>query len=36
MSTTGFAIFVFVGFVLPVPLLAWLDKPRGSGKPPAE
>jgi hypothetical protein len=28
MSTTGFAIFCLVGFLVPVPLLAWLDRPR--------
>ena len=28
MSVTGFAIFCLVGFLLPVPLLAWLDRPR--------
>lgn len=26
MSTTGMAIFVFVGFLLPVPILHWLDR----------
>jgi hypothetical protein len=28
MSVTGFAIFVLVGFVVPIPILAWLDRPR--------
>ena len=28
MTSTGFAIFVLVGFLLPVPILAWLDRPR--------
>jgi hypothetical protein len=28
MSTTGLAVFVFVGFLLPVPLLHWLDRPK--------
>ena len=28
MTTTGLAIFVFVGFIVPVPLLHWLDAPR--------
>jgi hypothetical protein len=28
MSPTGFAIFCLVGFLLPVPILAWLDGPR--------
>ena len=33
MTPTGLAIFVFVGFLLPVPLLHWLDAVRGdSGK----
>lgn len=31
MSPTGFAIFVLVGFLLPVPLLSWLDRPRRKG-----
>jgi hypothetical protein len=26
MTESGLAIFVLVGFVLPVPLLAWLDR----------
>ena len=28
MSSTGIALFVFLGFALPIPLLAWLDRPR--------
>jgi hypothetical protein len=28
MSPAGFAIFCLVGFLLPVPILAWLDRPR--------
>jgi hypothetical protein len=28
MSSTAFGILVLVSFVLPVPLLAWLDRPR--------
>ncbi len=28
MSNAGLAVFVLVGFLLPVPLLAWLDRPR--------
>jgi hypothetical protein len=28
MSASGFAIFCLVGFLLPVPLLVWLDRPR--------
>ena len=34
MSTNGFAIFCFFGFLIPVPVLAWLDRPR-KPKPPA-
>jgi len=32
MTTAGLAVFVFVGFLLPVPVLHWLDRPR----PPAD
>jgi hypothetical protein len=28
MSSTMFGILVLVSFVLPVPLLTWLDRPR--------
>jgi hypothetical protein len=28
MTPIGFAIFCLVGFLLPVPILAWLDRPR--------
>ncbi len=28
MSATAFGVFVFFGFVVPVPILAWLDRPR--------
>jgi hypothetical protein len=28
MTATGFGLFCFIGFLLPVPLLAWLDRPR--------
>ena len=28
MSEAGLAIFVLTGFLLPVPLLAWLDRRR--------
>jgi hypothetical protein len=28
MSPAGFAIFCLVGILLPVPILAWLDRPR--------
>lgn len=30
MSVSGFAIFVVAAFAVPVPLLAWLDRPRKS------
>jgi len=28
VSSFGFGLFCLLGFVLPVPLLAWLDRPR--------
>lgn len=28
MTAAGFAVFVFAAFLIPVPLLAWLDRPR--------
>jgi hypothetical protein len=28
MSAFGFGLFCLLGFTLPVPLLAWLDRPR--------
>jgi hypothetical protein len=28
MTTAGLAIFVFFAFLLPVPLIHWLDAPR--------
>jgi hypothetical protein len=28
MSSTAFGLLVLVSFVLPVPLLSWLDRPR--------
>jgi len=28
MNSIGLAIFVFVGFLAPVPLIHWLDAPR--------
>jgi len=35
MTSQGFAIFCLVGFLLPVPLLAWLDRrPRDRAEPP--
>jgi hypothetical protein len=30
MSVTGLAIFVFLAFLVPVPLLDWLDRPARS------
>jgi hypothetical protein len=33
MTEAGFAVFVLAAFVLPIPLLAWLDaKPRERGR----
>jgi len=31
MNVAGFAIFCVFGFLAPIPLLAWLDRPRGPG-----
>lgn len=31
MTPSGFAVFALVGFLLPVPILAWLDRPRKGG-----
>ena len=28
MTPTGFGLFCLIAFLLPVPLLAWLDRPR--------
>ena len=28
MSESGLAIFVVLAFLIPVPLLSWLDRPR--------
>jgi hypothetical protein len=28
MNTAGLALFVFVAFLVPVPILDWLDRPR--------
>jgi hypothetical protein len=28
VTPVGFALFALVGFVIPVPLLAWLDRPK--------
>ena len=30
MTAAGLAIFVFLAFLVPVPILAWLDRPRSS------
>lgn len=35
MSVAGLAIFVFVGFLAPVPLLHWLDRPSPGAVRPA-
>jgi len=32
MNATGFAVFAFAAFLVPVPLLAWLD--RAARRPP--
>ncbi len=33
MTSSGFAIFALLGFLVPVPIIAWLDRPRKpSGK----
>lgn len=28
MTSAGLAVFVFFAFLLPVPLIHWLDRPR--------
>jgi hypothetical protein len=28
MTPVGLAVFVFLAFLVPVPILAWLDRPR--------
>ena len=28
MTPTGLAVFVLISFLIPVPILAWLDRPR--------
>jgi hypothetical protein len=33
VNATGFGLFCLLGFLLPVPLIAWLDRPR---KPPGD
>lgn len=30
MSEAGLAVFVLLGFLLPVPILVWLDRPAAS------
>jgi hypothetical protein len=37
MTSSGFALFCLLGFLIPVPVLAWLDRPRrkGAGEPKA-
>ena len=30
MTASGFGLFCLLGFVIPVPLIAWLDRPRRS------
>jgi hypothetical protein len=32
MSEAGLALFVVVGFLLPVPVLVWLDRPRNPSR----
>lgn len=34
MTAQTFAVFCFAAFVIPVPLLAWLDRPRVKGRDP--
>lgn len=35
MTSTGFAVFACLAFLVPVPLLAWLDRaPRRGGRQP--
>jgi hypothetical protein len=36
MTTTGLAIATFLVFIFPVPLLSWLDRPRGGADRKAE
>lgn len=31
MSSAGLAIFVLVAFLIPIPILTWLDRPRRGG-----
>ena len=30
MTPLAFAVFALVSFLLPVPILAWFDRPRGA------
>jgi hypothetical protein len=32
MTSQAFAIFCFLGFLIPVPILAWLDRAPGPPK----
>jgi hypothetical protein len=38
MTTTALAVFVFIAFLVPIPLLHWLDLPRrpADGEPGPE
>lgn len=31
MTPSGLAVLVFLSFLVPVPVLAWLDRPRPPG-----
>jgi hypothetical protein len=31
VTPVGLAVFVFLAFLVPVPILAWLDRPRAPG-----
>jgi hypothetical protein len=30
MTGTGFAVICLLSFLVPIPILAWLDRPRGT------
>ncbi len=32
MTDVGFAIFALVSFLIPIPILSWLDRPRKGNK----
>jgi len=32
MTSSGLAFFVLVSFLLPVPILTWLDRPRNKNQ----